>query len=194
MNILRLSTLSLALVMTVMTLGYVNPSFAGKPVDGKHDHGDGKDKTETVFLVQMVQGDVPDGTPGLVTTKSACGSTEGELHLGAVFIFPPVGDDGCADIDVCFMSGPTGCPLTLHVWYVQVNLNKSYVKILFRAHNENNLFVTDHLPVTIIGDGPPSAFTVVVNEDGLIVERNHNPGKGDLVGPIAIGEIVFTPD
>ena len=31
MNILRLSTLSLTLAIAVITLGYVNPSFAGKP-------------------------------------------------------------------------------------------------------------------------------------------------------------------
>ena len=126
---------------------------------------------------------------GLVTSNGACGSTEGELHLGAVF---PV---GCADIDVCFMFDPTGCWLTLHVWYVQVNLNKSYVKIAFRADNENNLFVTDHLPVTIIPDPDESSssFTVDVNQFDLTAERNHNPGKGDLVGFIAIGNIVYTP-
>ena len=187
MNILRLSTLSLALVMTVMTLGYVNPSFAGKPVDGKHDHGDGKDKTETVFLVEMQRGTLDEDTPGLVTTEPACGSTEGELQLGVVF------HDHCADIDVCFISGPTGCGLTLKLWYVQVNLNKSYVKIAFRPPDgQTGLYVTDHLSVTISGDGPPSAFTVEVNES-VEVEKNHNPGKGDLVGPIAIGEIVYTP-
>ncbi len=51
MNILRLSTLSLALVMAVMTLGS-NPSFANKPVDGKHDHGD-EGNTETTFTVNI---------------------------------------------------------------------------------------------------------------------------------------------
>ncbi len=80
----------------------------------------------------------------------------------------------------------------LRLWYVQVNLNKSNVKIAFRPDGQTGVFVTDHLAVTII-DGPPSAFTVVVNQDNLSVKMNHNPGKGDLVGPIAIGEIVYTP-
>ncbi len=40
MNILRLSTLSLALAIAVMTLGYVNPSFADPP---PHGHGGGGD-------------------------------------------------------------------------------------------------------------------------------------------------------
>ena len=140
----------------------------------------------------MQSGTVGD-KDGLVTSGVACGSTEGELHLGAVFIVPPVGEEGCADIQVYFKSGPSGGPLTLHLWYVQVNLNKSNVKIWFRADNENNLFVTDHLAVTIIPDESSSAFTVEVNEFDLTAERNHNPGKGDLVGFIAIGNIVYTP-
>ena len=191
MSILRLSTLSLTVAIAVFALGY-NPSFAGKPdSEGKHVHGDGKDKTETVFEVQMVQGKLDGTTPGLVTTRLACGSTEGELQLGVVF------DANCAAIDVCFLDGgpgPTGCPLTLRLWYVQVNLNKSHVKIAFRPDLENNLYVTDHLPVTIIPDPVElsSSFTVEVNLPGLTVEKNHNPGKGTLAGPIAIGEIVYT--
>ncbi len=188
MNILRLSTLSLTVAIAVFALGY-NPSFAGKPdSEGKHDHGDGKDKTETVFLVEMQRGTLDETTPGLVTTKPACGSTEGELQLGVVF------PDNCAAIDVQYITPPSGGPLTLKLWYVQVNLNKSYVKIAFRPPDgQTGLYVTDHLAVTISGDGPPSAFTVVVNQDDLSVKKNHNPGKGDLVGPIAIGEIVYTP-
>ena len=168
-----------------------------KKDDGCSPPGGGGGNTETVFDVAMVRGScLPDFDPmgnpleGVVISNGACGSTEGELQLGAVF---PVFPDTCAVIGVCFMSDPTGHCLPLRVYYVQVNLNKSNVKIWFRADNENNLFVTDHLAVTISGDGPPSAFTVEVNEFNLTAERNHNPGKGDLVGPIAIGEIVYTP-
>ena len=50
MNISRVVTLSLALAVAVFALGY-NPSFAGKPVNGEHNHG-GEDKTETVFLLR----------------------------------------------------------------------------------------------------------------------------------------------
>ena len=39
MNISRLTTLSLSLAIAVFALGN-NPSFANKPTDGKHDHGD----------------------------------------------------------------------------------------------------------------------------------------------------------
>ncbi len=202
MNILRLSTLSLILAIAVITLGYAGYSSAAPPCSKKQvegcrdDSGDGEGKTETVFLVEMQRGGLPRDHPttgnpleGVVISNPPCGSTEGELHLGAVF------RDDCAVINVCFMSGPTGCGLTLHLWYVQVNLNKSNVKIWFRADNENNLFVTDHLAVTIIPDEDESssAFTVEVNEFDLTAERNHNPGKGDLVGFIAIGNIVYTP-
>ena len=42
MNISRVTTLSLTLAIAAFSLGYVNPSFAGKPdSDGKHDHGGG---------------------------------------------------------------------------------------------------------------------------------------------------------
>ena len=127
----------------------------------------------------------------MVTSNGACGSTAGELRPGGVgAVFP----DDCAFIYVNF-DPPDGAPFLLELWYVQVNLNKSNVKIWFRADNENNLFVTDHLAVTIIPDADESssAFTVEVNEFDLTAERNHNPGKGDLVGFIAIGNIVYTP-
>ncbi len=176
MNILRLSTLSLILAIAVFALGY-NPSFADNPAKGNHPHGDGKDKTETVFLVEMQPGTLgaTDNEPaaeGLVTSAGkACGSTEGELHLGAVF------PDDCVATVVYFITPPTGGPLTLRLWYVQVNLNKSNVQIWFRADNENNLFVIRSLPVTINRDGSSSPFTVEVNEFDLTAERNHNPGK-----------------
>ena len=55
MNILRLSTLTLTLAIAAFSLGYVNPSFAGKPVDGEHDHGGGStggdDATYSVEIV-----------------------------------------------------------------------------------------------------------------------------------------------
>ena len=83
--------------------------------------------------------------------------------------------------------------MTLKLWYVQVNLNKSNVKIWFLVDNQLNAYVTDSLPVEIIPDESSSSFTVDVNLPDLVVEKNHHPGKGDLVGPIAIGEIVYTP-
>jgi len=48
MNISRLSTLSLTLAVAVFALGY-NPSFAGKPGAGGHDHGgDGEEPPPTI--------------------------------------------------------------------------------------------------------------------------------------------------
>ena len=52
--------------------------------------------------------------------------------------------------------------------------------------------VSDRLPATINRSNDGS-ITVTVNESGRFVEKNHQPDKGDLVGPIAIGEIVYTP-
>ena len=56
MKILRLSTLSLTLAIAAFSLGYVNPSFAGKPVDGEHDHGGGGDGDGATYEV-FIDGD-----------------------------------------------------------------------------------------------------------------------------------------
>ncbi len=194
---------STLLVASILTFGLSTEiASAHGPVCEKHHKkddgcsppgGGGEDKTETVFLVKMRPTDDTDGKPGLVTTVPLCsGSTKDELRPGGVgAVFP----DDCAFINVNF-DPPDGAPLLLELWYVQVNLNKSKVDMGFRADNENNLFVINNLPVTIIPDPVElsSAFTVGVNKFGLTAERNHNPGKGDLVGPIAIGEIIYTPE
>ena len=56
MNILRLSTLSLTLAIAVFALGYVNPSFAGKP-DKCPDHPSCKDGGDAKYSV-AISGDV----------------------------------------------------------------------------------------------------------------------------------------
>ncbi len=94
--------------------------------------------------------------------------------------------------------------MTLRAFALNVRSNKSDVLIFFTdgqiisGHNTGGVYVSGRLPVTISPDGSsPSGstpFTVKVNMDGLAVEKNHQPRKGELVGPIAIGEIVYTPD
>lgn len=77
-----------------------------------------------------------------------------------------------------------------------MRFNKSDMLIFFtdgeieNGHNTGDVYVSERLPVTIIPEG--SSIRVQVNDGvGLAVEKNHQPGKGDLVGPLAIGDIFF---
>jgi len=194
MNILRLSTLSLTLAIAVFALGY-NPSFADNPNKGNHPHGDGGDKTETEFMVEMQRGKFAEDTAGLVTSDGkACGITKGEINDGVLF------PDGCVTVkDVFFITGPTGGPLTLKLFTIGVKVNRSSAHlfftdgpILFPLRNPGDGYGIT-VPVKIIPDADGSSFTVEVNMDGLAVEKSHQPRKREFVGPIVIGEIVYTP-
>ncbi len=195
MNILRLSTLSLTVAIAVFALGY-NPSFADNPAKGNHPHGGDKNKTETEFMVEMHPGEVV-GKPGLVTSNGvACGITEGEINGGR---FP----DGCVTVSANFITDP-GAPLILRAFTFGVRFNRSEAKLFFTDgpiaypdRNPGDGYGLGGLPMTVIPDGSsPSGstpFTVKVNMSGLFAIKSHQPRKGDLVGPIAIGEIVYTP-
>ena len=195
MNILRLSTLSLTLAIAVFALGY-NPSFADNPAKGNHPHGGDKDKTETEFMVEMHPGTVGDEA-GLVTSNGvACGITEGEINGGR---FP----DGCVTVSANFITDP-GAPLILRAFTFGVRFNRSEAKlfftdgpIVFPLRNLGDGYAVHGLPYTIDPDGssPSGAtpFRVKVTKSDLFAIKSHQPRKGDLVGPIAIGEIVYTP-
>ena len=178
-----------------MTLGYANPSFAapkkcdGAPV-GTPGCGTGEDPA-TTFSVEMKPGTVAD-EEGLVLSNGACGTTEGE-NRGASF------PKECVTVeDVFFITGPTGGPLTLRAFLLEVRVNKLDMLIFFTdvpiesssPVPNDSVYVSDRLPVTISGNG---SITVKVNMSGLALIKAHQPRKRDLVGPIAIGTIVFTP-
>ena len=199
MNILRLSTLSLTAAIAVFALGYASPAFAPPPVcpgdhpSCKNDSGDGDGDTE--FMVEMQPGTVSDKA-GLVTSAGvACGTTEeqgqSELDVG----FP----DLCVTVlDVNFITEPIGAPLTLRAFALDLRLNKLDMLIFFTdgqidefGHNSGDVYVSDRLPVTISRSN--ESITVEVNLFDRAVKKAHPQGKERLVGPIAIGEIVYTP-
>ena len=197
MTISRVSTLSLGIVFAVIALGYASPAFAPPPVCPS-DHPKCKDDSgedpATTFSVEMQQGELPDEASGLVISTCA-GTTEdqgqGELDVS----FP----DGCVTVtDVLFMSPPIGAEVTLRAFALLVRANRSDVVIFFTdGHvsgntNTGGVYVSERLAATISRNGGP--ITVDVNTSGLVVEKNHQPNKGHLVGPIAIGQIVYTPD
>ncbi len=200
MNILRLSTLSLTLAIAVFALSLAIPTVAAPKKCEKNPDAPGcggEDETETVFSVEMQSGTV-GGADGLVTSNGDCGITEGARNDNVRI------PDGCVPgVEVYFTTGPTGGPLTLTAFSLGVRFNKLDMHIFFTdgqiisGHNTGDVYVSERLPVTIIPDGSsPSGstpFTVKVNLSGLYVIKSHQPRKGDLVGPIAIGEIVYTP-
>ncbi len=109
----------------------------------------------------------------------------------------------CA-VSANFITEPIGAPLILRAFTFGVRFNRSEAKlfftdgpILFPDRNPGDGYGLGGLPMTVIPDGSsPSGstpFTVKVNMSGLFAIKSHQPRKGDLVGPIAIGEIVYTP-
>ncbi len=196
MNILRLSTLSLTLAIAVFALSY-NPSFADKPDNDKHDHGGGDDPA-TVFSVEMQPGDVGAADGLVISDGVACGTAEGTGPGELDVSFPASIAEGCVTVtDVFFITGPTGGPLTLRAFALDARVNKSDMLIFFTDGeimgntNTGDVYVSERLPVTISRNG--SIITVEVNLSGQELRKANKPTKGDLVGTIAIGEIVYTP-
>ncbi len=137
MNILRLSTLSLILVVAVFAVGYTNPAFADKPGDGGHNHGDDPGGfTYTIDLIgpPSLRGAFEfDGTGGSATLD------RGALKItGAVTMTRPGDATGCNenctadDVDqlacivwndvfnVCGLLGTVGMPTNLDTFTVEI--------------------------------------------------------------------------
>ena len=207
MNILRLSALSLTIVLFTLG-GLILPESTTLAHHCKGGHWKpacddpappGSDGGDTEFMVEMQRGTWLGPEPeGLVTSDGvACGSTEGQGQGELDVAFPASILDGCVTVDVCFITGTTGCPLKLRAFALLVKANQSAV-IFFtdgeidEGHNTGGTYVSDRLPA-MINRSNDGSITVTVNESDRFVEKNHQPDKGDLVGPIAIGKIVYTP-
>jgi len=204
MSILRLSTLSLTLAIAVFALGY-NPSLAKPKCDdppcggGGGGGGGGGEDPATDFMVEMQQGELLDdpdtGEPpeGLVTSNGvACGITKGELHNGVRF------PEGCVTVYANFKTEPIGTDLILRAFTFGYRVNRLNARlfftdgpIVFPDRNTGDGYGLNGVPVTISGSN--GSITVKVNLSGLYAIKSHQLRKGDLVGPIAIGEIVYTP-
>jgi len=206
MNILRLSALSLTIVLFTLG-GLILPESTTLAHHCKGGHWKpacddpappGSDGGDTEFMVEMQRGTWLGPEPeGLVTSDGvACGSTEGQGQGELDVAFPASILDGCVTVDVSFITPPTGT-VTLTAFALLVKANNSAVIFFTDGNVDGNTntggtYVSDRLPATINRSNDGS-ITVTVNESGQFVEKNHQPDKGDLVGPIAIGEIVYTP-
>ncbi len=90
--------------------------------------------------------------------------------------------------------------MSLKLFSLGVKLSKSDVQLFFTSDaipisgpvSNDSVYQTDRLSVPINRIG--ATFELPVNTDDLNLTKAHQPMKGDLVGPIAIGEIVFRPD
>ena len=193
MNILRLSTLSLTLAIAVMTLGYANSSFAGPDCDKHPNHascGGGGSKTKFTVELQM-------GTVGGVVTTAACeGLSSGGDRLSARF----PGDFtatptriGCAEF---VMTDGTNIDAKVHLFSIAVTRQNSRVILFFTSEPSqqfpDNTFVyqTDRLVGVPGPDG--TSFQIAVNEPIVPLTKIGQPDKGEFVGNIKIGRILYT--
>jgi len=184
MKILRLSTRSLALAIAVFTLGYVNPASADKPGMGGHNHGGGGGGgTATTYSVVVVAG---TGSGKWVVTPDGCeGQTPDSPKLNVRF--------------------PEGCPtghvtvggVLLFLYAIEVRDKKSDATLYFSdipvAYSilGESVYNSARLSADIVEVGE-SSLEIRVNLTDLQLIKGHQPSKNSTLGPIAVGNIVYT--
>ena len=166
--------------------------------------GMGGGNTGTTFSVEVIPipGE-PQPIPGVppiywvdttVGGDDGCvpGTTEGEKDLNA--FWPDLPED-CLTPDV--MAG--GAPLWLFA--IGVRGNKSDVTLFFTdvsivypspVSNES-VYVSDRLSWDLVGDLGGS-FQLKVDPPDVVLTKAHEPAKGTTLDPIAVGNIVYTPN
>ncbi len=148
MNILRLSTLSLAVAIAVLALAYANPSFAGKKCDADSTHPSCKD-----------DGGDPqpcaDTFPGFLYGVEATRKLPAELHLAS--------SDACRTEPVAI--GPSGAAF-------HMTADRSKGVIVWREQIEGGVDVVWRLDFTVDGSGNlelgnPVTILPLVGDEGL---------------------------
>ena len=185
MNILRLSTVALTIVLFTMgalilpvntALAHCKGSHEG--VDGCADPHGGNDGDKTRFMVEMQEGDVG----GVVATGACAGTTSNSIRSVS---FP----EGCGTVTVSFITPPTAFPLILDLFALEVQATKAV--LLFFTSDDGGIYVSDRVKASFTAS--ETTFEIVVNKDNLNLTKNNQPDKGDVVGPFAVGTIDFTP-
>ncbi len=189
MKILRLSTLSLTLAIAVFSLGYVNPSFAGKPdSEGNHDHG-GEGNTETTFTVDIKVGSNITDPP-----RDCTGTTEKGLSVGFLL-------DNCR-VTLNDFNVPFGID-DYCLFAVDVKNTRKETSVMFFFHNPcgehpgTGVWRTLRLPATVkisVGN-EPGVFRVMEvfgSFQDVVLTKNHQPYKEvPLTDTITVGDIVY---
>ena len=188
MTILRLSTLSLTVAITAMTLGFANPAFAAKPnCDTNPGHpscgGGGGGDPEVTYSVVVVAG---TGTGNWAVTPAGCeGQTPDSPKLNVRF------PEGC----------PTGHVMAggvlLFLYAIEVRAKKSDVMLFFSDIPVaypilgESVYNSARLSANIVEIGE-SSLEIQVDLTGLQLIKGHQPNKNSTLGPIAVGNIVYT--
>ena len=179
--------LTLTLAIAVITLGYVNPSFADKPDSGgNHGPHDGDDGTETIS-VDVVMG---AGSHNWVVATGDCAGTTSKKLSASFPVGPPCG----STITVDYITGPSGS-ITLRLFEIVVRPKKQDVTLKFTSNmtvvegESISIYRTDRLPWTLGGLSP---LTLDIGDTMVELIKPQEPDKGALLGPIAVGTIVYT--
>ena len=202
MNISRLTILSSTLAIAMMTLGY-NPSFANKPTNGEHDHGDGDGGTETTFSVEVVT----KVKNGLNTSGECVGTSTPSQHLTVSYFI-----DDLSDCGPVWITKPGGGSIEVYLLHIATKQTKKgdTVSIFFTektspfAGNEWE-WNSDPLPVTIDRDpdGYPAGSVLITEinfkdpagDTAFYLTKTHQPNKRDksTAEGITVGQIIYTP-
>ena len=185
MNILRLSTVALTIVLFTMgalilpvntALAHCKGSHEG--VDGCADPHGGNDGDKTRYMVEMREGEVG----GVVAENGCAGTTSNSLRSVS---FP----EDCGTVTVYFITPFTGGPLTLDLFALEVKGTKAV--LLFFTSSVGGVYVSDFVKASFTAS--ETTFEIVANKENLNLTKNNQPDKGDVVGPFAVGTIDFTP-
>ena len=182
------TVLAAAGLVVALVLGFAlnpSPTFANKPDgNGDHNHGDGGGDTGTTFSVDVLAGTGPT-FDWVVTEGEGCkGLTSKNLNV----TFPAgcglvVVDDGFLDLYLFSIAVRNTKKETSVVLFFTSGLEVSPVP------NET-VYESDRLPAMI---EPESAgFAIVVDETNENLIKIHQPNKGDVVGFVSVGTIVYT--
>ena len=181
----------------MMTLGY-NPSFANKPTNGEHDHGDGDGGTETTFSVEVVT----NVTNGLNTSDKCVGTSTPSQHLTVSYFIDDLSD--CGPVLIYNANGVATEVYLLHIATKQTKRGDT-VSIFFTektspfAGNEWE-WNSDPLPVTITRNDGSVLITEINFKDpagdtAFYLTKTHQPNKRDksTAEGITVGQIIYTP-
>lgn len=169
----------------------------GFPADPNCDCGGGDDATQ--FSVEVLAGDVTSNWLLMTEEDDDCDGRASE-NLIANFheTLPP-----CGEVTVFNVDPPGGGPLLLYLYQIHVRNTKRETSVrLWFTSDENTpfpvqnetVYASDRLLATIEAGPAGSSFQIRVNETDKNLIKGSQPDKGEVVGLISVGKIVYYPE
>ena len=209
MNILRLSTLSLTLAIAAFSLGYVNPSFAGKPDSGgNHNHGGGSTGDDDATYEVFIDGDRLTGISLQAFPWSGGGGNKtisGRQHNAGVLtnlnIFSELVGGPFTEIQgaACF---PPNTDFPLEAGIITKKKGDAEVSLWFKANTWDNSdttlfyqlhftgdFESDWLPV-VSTDITMNSWSLTATNEGNDIKAISCIGEGNI-GPANENDIQY---